>query len=162
MTPEARALFLKIARCQVMVDTLQGESTPCSKVVLCQTALDPPVPTAAWRRKHHAPDPWVGHIEEAPLLFLSSNPYVRRKPPYDDAPVTTPPRSLPTLNDATVDEHPSLRRAFEAPKPGWTDEQLVDKGEAMFDVWTDERGTRLLKNQTGAFARGSPYWRGAR
>ena len=40
VTPAARTLFLQIARCPVMVATLEGEPTRCKSVVLCQTSLD--------------------------------------------------------------------------------------------------------------------------
>src|SRR4051812_16511007 len=104
-----------------MVDTLRGAESPCRKVVLCQTALEPPIPDSVWQRKHHLPEPWVGDIERAPLLFLSSNPYVRRS--YDAAPAPPPRGCIAEFNGARAEEHPSLERSFEAPKAEWSDPQ---------------------------------------
>lgn len=160
MTPEARKLFLEISRCQVMVATLNGEQTPCEKVVLCQCpTLEPEDRRRVWERKHHLPVPWVGHIEEAPLLILSSNPFVRRS--YDGSPAPPPQEELDAFRGATIAEHPSLGRPFEAPKAEWKDEQIVDKGEAMFDVWTEPTGRRAYIDKDGNLGDESPYWKAA-
>ena len=63
-------LLLQIARCPNVAHCLSGagQSHPCSTIVNHQRTLgihDPYVPV-----------PWIGHIETAPILFLSSNPSV--------------------------------------------------------------------------------------
>jgi hypothetical protein len=53
-------------------------SHPCAAIVLSQWG-DIPAETriAHWRRAHQLPEPWVGHIDRAPILFVSSNPSIR-------------------------------------------------------------------------------------
>jgi uracil-DNA glycosylase len=62
-----RTLFLSIARCQVIRDqrSSAAPASPCSKIVALQ---------AARPLSHHIAEPWVGHLERAPLLFVGSNP----------------------------------------------------------------------------------------
>src|SRR4051812_44087118 len=129
-----------------MVATLGGEPTAYGKVVLCQTELAPPVPGEVWKRKHHRAVPWVGHLQEAPLLFVSSTPYVHRSHDAFQAPDPRPP--LVTFNGASIDDHPSLGRPFEAPKYEW-------------DVWTDPTGTRGYTNEAMGLGDVSPYWSAA-
>jgi hypothetical protein len=159
VTTEAQELFLEIARCPVMLATLRGEPTACKKVVLCQTKLNTPLPPDVWTRKHHVPVPWVGHLEEAPLLFLSSNPYVDHS--YDESPASDPRPPLPTFNDATIEAPPSLGRPFEAPKYEWEDDQIIDNNEAMYDVWTEPTGRRGYTDTNMALGDASPYWSAA-
>ena len=144
-----------------MVGCLAGESSLCGDVVLSQCpTLDTEMRARVWRRNHHLPGPWVGRLEQAPLLFLSSNPFSRHS--YDDSSLRDPQPPLPEFNGATIDDHPSLGRPFEAPKAEWTDDQIVDKGEAMFDVWTEPTGTRAYKNPAGDLDKPVPYWKAAR
>ena len=138
-----------------MVDCIKGAQSPCQTVVLSQTSLDPAARERVWRRKHHLPEPWVGHLEEAPILFLSSNPFLVRD--YNDQSVEPPPAPLRELHGKTIDQHPSLGRPFEAPRADWDDAQLIDKFESLFDVWTDEPGTRLY-DETGGLGPKSRYW----
>src|SRR5436190_1404964 len=101
MTPAARKLFLEIARCDVMSRCLAGESLPCAKVALSQCrTLDVKARMHVWRRMHHLPEPWVGHLESAPLLFLSSNPFVSRS--YTGREEISPRRPLAEFNNATI------------------------------------------------------------
>lgn len=160
MTPEARELFLTISRCPVMAGTLRGDASHCRKVVLCQTALEPPIADSLWQRKHHLPEPWVGDIERAQLLFLSSNPYGRRC--YDATPAPPPYGRIAEFNGARVEEHPSLERAFEAPKAEWSDAQLLDKAATLFKVWAEPKGTRLYLDEEKTLDKESPYWSAAR
>jgi hypothetical protein len=65
MDDQAPLLALGIARCPVIVAVIAGAPSPCREVVNFQ--------------KRPAPDrwvaePWSGHLQEAPILFLSSNP----------------------------------------------------------------------------------------
>src|SRR3954452_12890270 len=86
-------LLTEIARCPLVEFNLTVEQPthPCRKVVVHQWPDAPseaewgarkrkdwpdlPVEErrARWRREHHVPEPWLGHIEQAPLLFVSSN-----------------------------------------------------------------------------------------
>jgi len=63
-------LLHEIARCPVAELCLQNPSAkhPCREIVLFQSSssLD----------EHQVPEPWSGHLEQAPILFLSSNPSI--------------------------------------------------------------------------------------
>ena len=62
-----RALALEIVRCPVLEQCIAdgGHALPCHRV-----AAGPGGPHAVgW-----FPEPWVGHLTQAPLLFVSSNP----------------------------------------------------------------------------------------
>jgi Uracil DNA glycosylase superfamily len=64
-------LFHEIAHCpniQYCYDTRQG-SHPCSKIISVQRSYDSHI-----LAHHQVPEPWVGDLEHAPILFLSSNP----------------------------------------------------------------------------------------
>ncbi len=66
-------LLLEIARCPNVITCVKkpSEQHPCSQVIASQkaTSLD----------SFHVPEPWNGLIEQAPLLFISSNPSFNRK-----------------------------------------------------------------------------------
>ena len=65
MKEDARCLALEIARCPVIAAVLAGATSPCHEVVSFQTR-----PAAdRWTA-----EPWSGQLEEARILFLSSNP----------------------------------------------------------------------------------------
>src|SRR5256885_16253549 len=108
---EHAQLLTTIARCPVVKTCLTDPSPThtCSQIVLYQW---PEVPfeqrLERWRSEHHVPEPWVGHLETAPLLFLSSNPSLagRRKP---GEPPAKAPR-LEQLGEHTANDHPSLPR----------------------------------------------------
>ena len=61
-------LLLQISRCPNVARCLgkPDRSHPCSAIVNHQQALGIDEP--------YVPVPWIGHIETAPILFLSSNP----------------------------------------------------------------------------------------
>ena len=63
----ARDLAVQIVRCPILVQCLEvgGSELPCAEV-----ATGPGSPHHA----HWVPEPWVGHLAEASLLFVSSNP----------------------------------------------------------------------------------------
>jgi hypothetical protein len=54
-----------ILRCTVVAETLVGAHTPCRAVVGWQGSRLSP---------RYCPEPWVGHLGTAPVLFISSNP----------------------------------------------------------------------------------------
>lgn len=63
-------LLHEIARCPVAQFCLQhpSEKHPCREIVLSQRS--------ASLGEHQVPEPWSGHGEQAPILFLSSNPSI--------------------------------------------------------------------------------------
>jgi len=65
MTYSPRSLSATIARCPVLASTLRGEDTPCRSVVSWLGSEPGP---------RYLPDAWYGHLAEAPILFVSSNP----------------------------------------------------------------------------------------
>ena len=48
-----------------------------------------------WKDWHQLPEPWVGHLDQARILFVSSNPSIGGKVPADFA-TATPPTHLVT------------------------------------------------------------------
>ncbi len=63
------ALAEEIVRCPELLRCKEGAiGHACSTVVEVQSA----VPLG----QHQVPEPWVGHIESAPILFVSSNPSI--------------------------------------------------------------------------------------
>lgn len=69
MTTDARNLLLKIARCQNFFAAATDRFHPCHKIV---TNRDQPKPP----KGPHLPEPWCGDIENADVLFVSSNPSI--------------------------------------------------------------------------------------
>lgn len=65
---DAKTLLIEIARCPNVQLASKDESHPCRRVVAAQNVPDLP------RFPHQLPEPWSGHIERAPLLFVGSNP----------------------------------------------------------------------------------------
>jgi hypothetical protein len=65
MDSQARQLALEIARCPIIASVLRGDRSPCREVVNFQRRSAPD----RW-----VAEPWSGHLEQAPILFLSSNP----------------------------------------------------------------------------------------
>jgi hypothetical protein len=109
-------LLLEIARCPVLESVLDDPAErpahPCAAVALTQwewAGLPPEDRRKRWRAAHQVPEPWVGHLREAPLLFVSSNPSI----------------------SGAISENP------DDPAPGLTwndsDETLVERYEDGFD-----------------------------
>jgi uracil-DNA glycosylase len=84
---DRRAHFKQIARCPVMAECLssQNSSSPCASVVLSQWQhlpnLDPADLKLHWKDWHQLPEPWVGHLDQARILFVSSNPSISNEVP---------------------------------------------------------------------------------
>jgi uracil-DNA glycosylase len=73
------ALFAEIVRCDEMVRCLDGDAvaSPCASVVWTQwVGCDAAERKREWRSLHQLPEPWVGHIDRAKILFVSSNPSI--------------------------------------------------------------------------------------
>jgi hypothetical protein len=74
------SLQLEIAHCPVMARCLDAEhpSGPCAAIVCSQwDGIDSDARRRHWRERHQLPEPWVGHLDEARILFVSSNPSIR-------------------------------------------------------------------------------------
>jgi hypothetical protein len=61
-------LLVEITRC---MNFNSNEGNPCTKIVQVQTEDD-----------YQVPEPWSGDLENAPILFLSSNPSISSKEKY--------------------------------------------------------------------------------
>jgi hypothetical protein len=156
---QAYSLAMEISHCPVMVECLQGADHPCRRVVLAQW------PTQAegarlrrWPREHHLPEPWVGHLWSAPLLFLSSNPAGAPRPhevPPDEQVTYALP---PELQGKSADDFPSLRRPFQAPKWRWSYEEVFDRYTTLFDLWVDGSDQRPRVPVGLKRPKASPYW----
>ena len=60
---ETNELLLSIAQCPDLANARDNTSHPCAAVVRNQTG-----------ETYQVPEPWTGHIETAPILFIGSNP----------------------------------------------------------------------------------------
>lgn len=60
---ERNELLLAITRCPELGKARNDAGHPCNRVVCSQKPDD-----------YHVPEPWQGHIETAPILFISLNP----------------------------------------------------------------------------------------
>ena len=63
-------LLLEIARCPIVQHCLENPTTrhECATIVRLQDANS--------YHAHQVPEPWSGNLEQAPILFLSSNPSI--------------------------------------------------------------------------------------
>ena len=125
--------LLKIARCEEMSFCLDQERSthPCTGVVHFQWgSIDPSTRIQRWRAAHQLPEPWVGHLSEAPILFVSSNPSIRGQ-------ITQEGLAAPTRDGITRDT---------------PDEEIIDRFENAFDKYMVD-GVRVV----GA-RRTVPYW----
>lgn len=98
---ETNELLLKITRCPEIVKARGNASHPCAGIVGLQNA-----------ETFQAPEPWRGHIETAPILFVSSNP--------------------------NIDSSIYGKKPF--PPPSWSDDQIIDHYRRCFDQDSDVPG----------------------
>ena len=122
--------LLCVARCDIVAQVLDGRASshPCSRVVLHQWAgVDDRIRVERWRELHQIPEPWVGHIERARVLFVSSNP------------------SISGEIDLGSGRAPGLT---------WNhaDDEIVDRYENAFDKWITD-GTRVAGKRPTAYWR---------
>lgn len=128
-------LLLIIARCAIVDSCLRGGQLACSEIVLSQKATS----LAAFQ----VPEPWSGDIENAPILFLSSNPTIDNSAEHS-------PEVYPTSsweNSAITDY---FKNRFGSDPDAWTkdlrsrrvDGTYADKGRFWSAV--DARATELL------------------
>ncbi len=75
--------LISIARCPALNECLSDPFTahPCRRVVDSQRGF----PDLADARSHQLPEPWVGRLREAKLLFVSSNPSIDPTEAYPTA-----------------------------------------------------------------------------
>jgi len=129
----ARALAVRIARCDLAQRCRNGEALPCSRVANWGADTE--------RRRYPAPEPWSGHLDQAPVLFISSNPGAR-----DEAAAPLPHAATTNLSDDDLID--IFENAFHADgRPG-----RIVKGEFNEDgsrqpywAWTLETATELLQ-----------------
>jgi hypothetical protein len=65
MSTDARSLATEITKCPIVAAALRGEETPCHDVISWLGFSAGP---------RYMPEAWTGHLTEAPILFISSNP----------------------------------------------------------------------------------------
>ena len=77
-SPHASATELlgTITHCPVVLACRAGATHPCSDIVGVQEHKS--------LERHQVPEPWSGAIEQAPILFVSSNPSISTDEPYPD------------------------------------------------------------------------------
>lgn len=71
----AHTLLLEIAGCRDAPAARADRRHPCGRIVHTQ----PTFPGS-----FQVPEPWAGHLHEAPLLFIGSNPSIDRREPYPE------------------------------------------------------------------------------
>ena len=91
---EPNELLLAITHCPEIVEARANTSHPCARIVGLQSA-----------DTFQAPEPWRGHIETAPVLFVSSNPNI----------------------DSSIQGKESF------PPLSWTRDQIIDHYQRCFD-----------------------------
>src|SRR5438105_4215590 len=130
MDATTRELLLEIAHCPIANNILCNVDPkhPCSGVVRSQKNKNGLLELDQFQ----APTPWIGHLEEAPILFLSSNPSIN---PEEEA-------ALSWSED-------------------WDDDLVVDYFDNLFSgKWTDEK-TRLRTLKKTKYQGGRPYGKSA-
>ena len=65
MDGKSRDILLGMTRCPNLMAARADTSHPCSTIVRLQPSDE-----------YHVPEPWCGHIDTAPILFVSSNPSI--------------------------------------------------------------------------------------
>lgn len=156
-SPAARALAVRIARCEVMSALLEGASgdARCKDVVLAQWHEDvsPEARARRWRSEHQLPEPWSGDLEGARILAVSSNPGAPREPIGPGVP--TPAR--PATGGPGTAEHPSLAHGSRYPRDDFRDEEVVDYFHSRFKLRITADGRH--RNLDGSPGADQPFWR---
>lgn len=119
-------LLHEITHCPVVEFCLRNPLAkhPCSKIVQAQESLS--------LAEHQVPEPWSGHLEQAPILFLSSNPSL-----------------------SSTEEYP--RWAW---PPEVTEDYFVNRFGGGPKPWIIQ-GTKSLQ-QDGTYSRGVAFWAAVR
>ena len=97
MAGERGALLLEIANCEIARHVLEtgDRHCACSKIVAAQGA-------PGWNG-FQVPEPWSGHLGEAPILFFSSNPSISTREAYPKGAGDDPNVSLQSFFDSRFD-----------------------------------------------------------
>jgi hypothetical protein len=151
LSKSAHDLLIEIARCPVAQTCLSSEKSThaCSQIALYQWSERPLAERLGrWQLEHHMPEPWYGHLERAPILFVSSNPSIRKPSLGADTPLPLPPLSS--------HGHPLRTRLGRAPTLSWEDDAMERWYEDAFDF-------RVIDGKKGLQADGTPkkatmYW----
>jgi len=120
---ERLAHFKEIARCPVMADCLNSRdpSSACASVVLSQwqhrTSQNSDARIENWKDWHQLPEPWVGHLDRAPILFVSSNPSISNPVPRNFR-TASPPAGRVTAR--------------------WKNDKIIRRFERAFDDYMDD------------------------
>src|SRR5258706_12139153 len=115
MDTATRELLLEIARCPIANDIVCNNDHTSSCVGIVRSQEDKS--GILERDRFQAPTPWIGHLEVAPILFLSSNP---------------------SINDQ---EEAALSWS-----ENWQADRIVDYFDNLFsDEWTDKKRLRMRK-----------------
>lgn len=119
-------LLHEIARCPVAQFCLQNpfEKHPCREIVLSQLSSSLDV--------HQVPEPWSGHLEQAPILFLSSNPSIN-----------------------VAEEYPRWSWSDEA-----IEDYFANRFGGGNKPWITQ-GTKSLQRD-GTYSRSTPFWAAVR
>lgn len=129
-TSTARTQLLQVARCGIVAECLNQREpdSPCARVVLHQwKGIDDHDRLERWPQLHQIPEPWVGHLEQAQIVFVSSNP------------------SISGRIDPASDRSPGL--TWEHP-----DDDIVDRYDKAFERWITQ-GTRVGGKRPTAYWR---------
>jgi hypothetical protein len=100
--------FKEIARCPVMIECLSSResASPCAPIVNWQwnhlENLDLDARRKHWKTWHQLPEPWVGHLDKARILFVSSNPSIGGEVPPDFATAEPPKRVTARRSDDAI------------------------------------------------------------
>lgn len=132
---DLRRHLIEVARCRHLVECLDATAPhqPCATVALTQWPADvsPEDRVAGWRNVHQLPEPWVGHLRGARILFVSSNPSITGAIPAD------PVHAQPRADRLTW---------------GWDDATIADRYERAFDDYMID-GVRTIGSH-----KATRYW----
>ena len=103
---KAEQLALSIATCAEIKTACNDKNHPCNLVVMSQEKSG---------TSRQSPEPWVGNLEKAPLIFISSNPSIST--------ATSEGELFPKVNFDSA----------EADQDGWTPVEIVDFHTKRFD-----------------------------
>lgn len=158
MSATAAEHLVEVARCPILERCLDevAPTHPCSAIVLDQwKGLSAEERIARWRAAHQLPEPWDGHLETAPILFLSSNPSISGSV-HSQRPAALEREPPSEYLGRTAAEHPSIRRLGQGPRWEWADEEIVDRYESAFDLYIADGVAGLLPD--GGRAPATRFW----
>lgn len=114
-------LLLSIARCPELAIARTDRAHPCSKIAGGQPG-----------GVYQVPEPWSGHIEEAPILFISSNPSINED------------EYFPTPSWSQTDTIDYFKRRFDR-DAGYVSKQAYNK--VRFWTGVRARAREILKRE---------------